>query len=97
MVPQRHPLGEEDDVDLGTISVYLAGALSKLQPFIMRRSASGRAFPRAYLSECQEVFLDGHVCLAANMPCSSSTSSAERACRISSAPIASRASRRIAL
>ena len=29
--------------------------------FIMRLSASGRAFPRAYLNEAQEVFLDGHV------------------------------------
>jgi transposase len=61
MVPQRHPLGEEAEVDFGTISVYLAGVLCELQLFIMRLSASGRSFPRAYLSECQEVFLDGHV------------------------------------
>ena len=27
----------------------------------MRLSASGRAYPRAYLNEGQEVFLDGHV------------------------------------
>ena len=29
--------------------------------FVMRLSASGRAFPVAYLNEAQEVFLDGHV------------------------------------
>lgn len=61
MVPQRHVLGEEAEVDFGTIHVYLAGLLIELQMFIMRLSASGRAYPRAYLSEGQEVFLDGHV------------------------------------
>jgi transposase len=61
MVPQHHPLGAEAEVDFGTISVYLAGALFDVQLFIMRLSASGRAYPRAYLNECQEVFLDGHV------------------------------------
>jgi len=61
MVPQQHRLGEEAEVDFGTISVYLAGLLVELQLFIMRLSASGRAFPRAYLNEGQEVFLDGHV------------------------------------
>ncbi len=61
MVPQRHVLGEEAEVDFGTIHVYLAGLLVELQMFIMRLSASGRAFPRAYLSEGPEVFLDGHV------------------------------------
>ena len=61
MVPQRHPLGEEAEVDFGTVSVYLAGVLTEVQLFLMRLSASGRSFPRAYLNECQEVFLDGHV------------------------------------
>ena len=61
MVPQRHPLGEEAEVDFGTASVYLAGVLVEVSMFIMRLSASGRSFPRAYLNECQEVFLDGHV------------------------------------
>lgn len=60
-VPQRHPLGEEAEVDFGTITVYLAGQLTEVQLFIMRLSASGRAYPRAYLNEGQEVFLDGHV------------------------------------
>ena len=61
MVPQRHPLGEEAEVDFGTATVFLAGLLTEVQLFIMRLSASGRAYPRAYLNEAQEVFLDGHV------------------------------------
>ena len=61
MVPQHHPLGAEAEVDFGTISVYLAGLLVEVPLFHMRLSASGRPFARAYLNECQEVFLDGHV------------------------------------
>ena len=61
MVPQHHPLGDEAEVDFGTASVYLAGTLVEVSMFIMRLSASGRAYPRAYLNEAQEVFLDGHV------------------------------------
>jgi transposase len=61
MVPQHHPLGDEAEVDFGSISVYLAGLLVEVPMFIMRLSASGRAYPRAYLNEAQEVFLDGHV------------------------------------
>ncbi len=61
MVPQRHPLGEEAEVDFGTASVHLAGKLTEVSMFIMRMSASGRSYPRAYLNECREVFLDGHV------------------------------------
>ncbi len=61
MVPQHHPLGEEAEVDFGAATVYLAGLPVEVQIFIMRLSASGRAYPRAYLNEAQEVFLDGHV------------------------------------
>ena len=61
MVPQRHPMGEEAEVDFGDISVYLAGVLTVVHLFVMRLSASGQAFRRAYLNEGQEVFLDGHV------------------------------------
>jgi transposase len=61
MVPQRHVLGDEGEVDFGTITVELAGLLVEVQLFLMRLSASGRTFTRAYLNECQEVFLDGHV------------------------------------
>jgi transposase len=61
MVPQRHPLGEEAEVDFGDISVYIDGILTVVHLFVMRLSASGQAFRRAYLNEAQEVFLDGHV------------------------------------
>lgn len=61
MVPQHHPLGEEAEVDFGSASVYLAGVLVEVSMFVMRLSASGRGYARAYLNECQEVFLDGHV------------------------------------
>ena len=61
MVPQDHPLGAEGEVDFGTASVYLAGELVDVSMFVMRLSASGRGYARAYLNECQEVFLDGHV------------------------------------
>jgi len=61
MVPQHHPLGEEAEVDFGTASVVLAGTLVEVSMFVMRLSASGRGFTRAYLNEAQEVFLDGHV------------------------------------
>jgi transposase len=61
MVPQHHPLGAEAEVDFGSIHVYLAGVLTELPLFLMRLSASGKGFVRAYLNECQAVFLDGHV------------------------------------
>jgi len=61
MVPQHHPLGEEAEVDFGTASVYLAGVLVDVSMFVIRLSASGRGYTRAYLNEAQEVFLDGHV------------------------------------
>src|SRR2546426_663979 len=60
MVPQHHPLGAEAEVDFGSIHVYLAGALTELPLFLMRLSGSGKGFCRAYLNECQAVFLDGH-------------------------------------
>jgi len=54
-------LGEEAEVDFGTASVYLGGVLVEVSMFVMRLSASGRGYARAYLNEAQEVFLDGHV------------------------------------
>jgi transposase len=60
-VPQHHPLGQGAEVDFGDISVYLAGVLTTVHLFVMRLSASGEAFRRAYSNEAQEVFLDGHV------------------------------------
>lgn len=61
MVPQSHPLGAESEVDFGTCSVYLCGTLVEVHLFVMRLSASGRGYPRAYVNESQEVFLDGHI------------------------------------
>ncbi len=61
MVPQHHPLGDEAEVDFGTAGVVLAGVPVEVSMFVMRLSASGRGYTRAYLNEAQEVFLDGHV------------------------------------
>ena len=61
MVPQEHPLGYEAEVDFGSVSVVLAGTTVELWMFVMRLSASGRAFHYIYGNEAQEAFLDGHV------------------------------------
>jgi transposase len=61
MVPQHHRLGAEAEVDFGSIHVYVGGLLTEVPLFLMRLSASGKGFVRAYLNECQAVFLDGHV------------------------------------
>jgi transposase len=61
MVPQTHPLGDEGEVDFGSVSFYLDGFLTEGWMFVMRLSASGKGFHRVYLNQAQEVFLDGHV------------------------------------
>ena len=61
MVPQTHPLGEEAEVDFGSVSFYLNGLLTEGWMFVMRLSASGRGFHRVYLSQAQQAFFDGHV------------------------------------
>ena len=53
MVPQNHPFGAEAEVDFGSIHVYLAGVLIELPLFVMRLSASGKGFVRAYLNEAR--------------------------------------------
>lgn len=60
-VPQHHPLGSKGEVDFGEATVVLAGVPTDVSLFLMRLSASGRGFCRAYLNETQDVFLDGHV------------------------------------
>jgi hypothetical protein len=60
-VVQEHGLGAEAEVDFGAVHVWLAGELVQVALFVMRLSASGKSFARAYLNEAQEVFLDGHV------------------------------------
>jgi transposase len=60
-VPQSHPVGEEAEVDFGQISFRLSGEQVVGRMFVMRLSASGKAFHRIYANEAQEVFIDGHV------------------------------------
>jgi transposase len=60
-VPQHHPLGDEGEVDFGSVSFYLNGLLTEGWMFVMRLSASGKGFHRVYLNQAQQSFLDGHV------------------------------------
>jgi transposase len=60
MVPQIHEPGAEAEVDFGEFHVWLAGAWTKLWMFVMRLSASGRAFHVAFGTQAQEAFLEGH-------------------------------------
>jgi transposase len=60
-VPQVHHPGAEAEVDFAELWVWLAGALTKLWLFTMRLSASGRAFHRAFATQAQEAFFEGHV------------------------------------
>jgi transposase len=60
-VPQAHLPGAEAEVDFAELWVWLAGALTKLWLFTMRLSASGRAFHRAFATQAQEAFFEGHV------------------------------------
>lgn len=60
-VPQQHPLGSKGEVDFGEAKIVLAGIPTEVSLFLMRLSASGRGFCRAYMNETQDVFLDGHV------------------------------------
>jgi len=61
MVPQSHPLGEEAEVDFGEFYVWLDGTLTRVWMFVMRLSASGRAFHMAFANEAAESFYTGHV------------------------------------
>jgi transposase len=61
MVPQVHQPGAEAEVDFAELWVWLEGTLSKLWLFTMRLSASGRAFHRAFVTQAQEAFFEGHV------------------------------------
>lgn len=60
-VPQDHPLGDEGEVDFGSVSFVLDGVLTEGWMYVMRLSASGRAFHRVYANQAQQAFLDGHV------------------------------------
>jgi transposase len=60
-VPQDHPLANEAEVDFGQISFMFRGVMIEAWMFVMRLSASGKAFHRIYFNQAQEAFFDGHV------------------------------------
>ena len=60
-VPQTHPLAEEAEVDFGQFHFYLNGVMVEAWMFVMRLSASGKAFHFASFNQAQEVFIEGHV------------------------------------
>jgi transposase len=60
-VPQTHGPGEEAEVDFGSFSAWVAGALMELWMFCMRLSHSGRGFHLAFSNQATEAFLEGHV------------------------------------
>ena len=59
-VPQDHGLGAEGEVDFADLWVLLRGVKTKTQLFTFRLSASGRSVHRAFLTQGQEAFLEGH-------------------------------------
>ncbi len=60
-VPQTHPLGDEAEVDFGQFHFFLNGVMTEAWMFVMRLSASGKAFHFASFNQAQEVFIEGHV------------------------------------
>ena len=59
-VPQTHNLGEEAEVDFGEFHVWLDGVWTRLWMFVMRLSASGKAFHYVFGNQCGESFYEGH-------------------------------------
>ena len=60
-VPQTHLPGAEAEVDFHDLWVVLAGVKVKTALFTMRLSFSGRAAHRAFATQGQEAFVEGHV------------------------------------
>ena len=60
-VPQTYEPGVEAEVDFHDLWVILRGVKTKTTLFTMRLSYSARAAHRAFLTEGQEAFLEGHV------------------------------------
>jgi transposase len=60
-VPQTHEPGVEGEVDFHDLWVVLRGVKTKTALFTMRLSYSARAAHRAFLTQGQEAFLEGHV------------------------------------
>jgi transposase len=59
-VPQTHELGAEAEVDFGEFYAWLAGEWTRLWLFVMRLSASGKAFHHVFGNQCGESFYQGH-------------------------------------
>ncbi len=59
-VPQTHELGAEAEVDFGEFSAWLDGEQIRLWLFVMRLSASGKAFHHVFGNQCGESFYEGH-------------------------------------
>ena len=60
-VPQTHAPAAEAEVDFHDLWVVLGGVKTKTALFTMRLSFSGRAAHRAFATQGQEAFLEGHV------------------------------------
>lgn len=60
-VPQLHEPGAEGEVDFADLWVMLAGVKTKVFLFTFRLSFSGKSVHRAFATQCQEAFLEGHV------------------------------------
>ena len=59
-VPQTHDPGAEAEVDFADLWVDLAGVRTKCFLFTLWLSHSGKSVHRAYSTQGQEAFLDGH-------------------------------------
>jgi transposase len=60
-VPQTHEPGTEGEVDFADLWIILAGVKTKVFLFTFRLSFSGKAVHRAFATQSQEAFLEGHV------------------------------------
>ena len=59
-MPQTHEPGAEAEVDFADLWIDLAGVRTKCFLFTLRLSFSGKAGHRAYSTQGQEAFLEGH-------------------------------------
>jgi hypothetical protein len=64
-VPQTHLPAAEAEVDFADLWVVLRGIKTKVFLFTLRLSFSGKAAHRAFATQGQEAFLEGHVCVRA--------------------------------
>lgn len=60
-VPQTHEPGAHGEVDFADLWVVLGGVKTKVFLFTFRLSFSGKAVHRAFATQSQEAFLEGHV------------------------------------